>query len=207
VKRLFFLGCVAGLVGCAEGRPAEIDDSLTQPVIVQTGAVEESNVTFTIEGGFAQPSAVTMAVAEPLIKLHTGGARAELDAVRLPLGDIMVSAEALPPKGVKLRNLVLTAGPAHAEIVHAQADALELHAQLPLALDWSVQLDDGSLYPLGTVRTEAFNVDVQVVRAAGKTTATLQAACDGTCWSVDGVAKLSNGALYLEAAADVTAAR
>jgi hypothetical protein len=32
----------------------------------------------------------------------------------------------------------------------------------------------------------------------------VQAACVGTCFAVDGVAKLSNGAIYLEADADVT---
>ena len=43
-------------------------------------------------------------------------------------------------------------------------------------------------------------------RVGGQTTATVQAACVGTCWSVDGVAKLSDGAFYLEADAAVTAA-
>jgi len=175
--------------------------------MIQTGAVDQSSVTFTIEGGFAQASAVTMSANQPLLKLHTTGNHAQLDAMRLPLGDIMVSAEALPPKGLLLRNLVLEAGPARAQIEHAQDDALEVRATLPLSLDWSVQLDDGSLYPLGAMRTEPLNLAVQVVRAGGKTTATLQAGCAGTCWSVDGVAKLSNAALYLEADADVTAAR
>ena len=87
-----------------------------------------------------------------------------------------------------------------------QDDALEVRATLPLSLDWSVVLDDGSLYPLGTVHTEPLNVDIQVSRAAGATTATVQAACLGTCFALDGVAKLSNGTVYLEAGADVTGA-
>jgi hypothetical protein len=70
-----------------------------------------------------------------------------------------------------------------------------------------MQLDDGTLYPLGTVHTAPLNVDIAVVRANGATTATVQAACLGTCWAVDGVAKLSDGTVYLEAGADVTAAR
>ncbi len=184
-----------------------VDDSLARPVAVETGAVAQSDVSFTIEGGFAAATQVAMVVQKPTVKLHTTGDRAMLDAIELPLGDVTISAEALPPKGLILRNLVVKAPAARAEIMHAQDDALELRATLPLSLDWSVQLDNGSLYPLGTVHTEPLNLDVTVVRANGQTTATVQAACLGTCWAVDGVAKLSNGALYLEADADVTAAR
>jgi hypothetical protein len=203
VKRLFLLGCIAAAAGCAEGHPTA-SDSLARPVQVETGAVADSRVSFTIEGGFAAASQVSMTVAQPRVLLHTSGDRAMLDAVELPLGDVTISAEALPPKGLVLRNLVVKAPATHARIMHVQDDALELRATLPLSLDWSMQLDDGSLYPLGTVHTEPLNLDVTVVRANGQTTATVQAACLGTCFAVDGVAKLSNGAIYLEADADVT---
>jgi hypothetical protein len=203
VKWWISLISIAVVAGCAEGRPAE-DDSLAQPVRVQTGAVSDSRVTFTIAGGFARPSAVQMSVARPLVTLHTTGARAELDGLELPLGDVTVPASALPPHGLVLRNLALKAGPAHAEVLHAQADALELRATLPLELDWQLQLDDGSLYTLGPAYTEPVEVDVDVVRAGGAITATVQASCRGTCWSVDGVATLSDGAVYLETAAEVT---
>jgi hypothetical protein len=192
-------------VGCAQGHPAD-SESLAQPVQIQVGSVEEGNVTFTIQGGFSDSRVVEMPVAAPTIKLHTTGEHAELDALTLPLGDIMVPATALPPSGLQLRNLVLTAGPAHAQVMHAQDDALELRAKLPLTLQWSVQLQDGSLYRLGPVHTDAVNLDVNVVRAGGITTATLQAGCLGNCWSVDGVAQLSDGALYLLGNADVTPA-
>jgi hypothetical protein len=208
VKSLFSFGCIAALTavaGCSEGHPAA-SDSLATPVEVQTGAVADSQVTFTIEGGFASATPVSMTVARPVVQLHTVGDHAVLDAVELPLGDVTVSAEALPPKGLILRNLIVRASATHAQILHAQADALEVRAKLPLSLDWSMQLDDGSLYQLGTVHTEPLNVDIAVVRAGGVTTATVQAACLGTCWAVDGVAKLSNGTVYLEAGAEVTAA-
>jgi hypothetical protein len=205
VKYLFLLGCVAAAAGCAEGHPAA-DDSLARPVEVQTGAAAASKVSFTIEGGFAAATPVAMTVAQPLVKLHTASARAELDAVSLPLGDVTIAAAALPPKGLVLRHLVVTAPATRAAITHAQDDALELRARLPLSLDWSLQLDDGTLYPLGTVHTAPVDVDVQVVRANGRVTATLQAACAGTCWAVDGVARLSDGALYIEADAEVTPA-
>jgi hypothetical protein len=193
------------MAGCAEGHPAA-GDSLDHPIQVETGAVDESSVSFTIQGGFASATEVAMTVAKPLVKLHTTADHAWLDAVELPLGDVMISADALPPKGLILRNLVVKAPATHAVIMHQQADALELRAMLPLSLDWSMQLDDGSLYRLGTVHTSPINVDINVVRANGQTTATVQAACIGTCWSVDGVATLSDGVVYLEAGAEVTAA-
>ncbi len=205
MNRFVFLGCLAALTGCAESHPAT-SDSLAGSIDVATGAPLQSSVTFTMEGGFAGPRQVSMTVSQPLIKLHTRGDRAELDAISLPLGDVAISADVLPPKGITLRNLVVKAPATHAEVMHAQNDALELRASLPLSLDWSLQLDDGSLYPLGDVHTAPVNVDVTVVRFNGQVTATLQAACLGTCWSIDGVAKLSNGALYVESAAEVTPA-
>jgi hypothetical protein len=207
VKSLFFLGCVVGLVGCSEGHPATTNDSLAEPVAVETGAVDASRVSFTIEGGYSSATAVSMTVAQPIVKLHTSSDRAVLDAIELPLGDVMISAEALPPKGLILRNLVVRAPATHAQIMHAQEDALEVRVNLPLSLDWAMQLDDGSLYQLGTVHTAPLNVDITVVRAGGQTTATVQAACLGTCWAVDGVAKLSDGTVYLETGAEVTAAK
>ena len=147
-----------------------------------------------------------MTVATPRLALHTTADRALIDALTVPLGDVTIPAAALPPHGLILRNLVVKAPATRAEILHAQDDALELRATVPLSLDWALQLDDGSLYPLGTVHTEPLELDIDVVRAGGQTTATVQAACGGTCWSVDGVATLSNGSMYLEADAEVTAA-
>ena len=206
MKRLFFLGCVAAWAGCSDGHVAGLNDSLAQPVAIATGSVAASKVSFTIQGGFASATQVAMTVTEPIVKLHTTEGRASLDAIKLPLGDVNVSAAALPPNGLALKNLVVSAPETRAQIMYDSDDALEVRATLPLALDWSVVLDDGTLYPLGTVHTEPLDVDIMVSRVDGATTATVQAACAGTCWSVDGVAKLSDGAVYLEAAADVTAA-
>ena len=205
MKRLFLLGCIAAMAGCAEGHPAS-QDMLDRPVQVATGAVAESDVSFTIQGGFASATQVAMTVQKPLVKLHTTADYAWLDAVSLPLGDVTISAAALPPKGLVLRNLVVSAPATHATVLHEQADALELRAELPLALDWSMQLEDGSLYKLGTVHTAPINVDINVVRSGGQATATVQAACLGTCWAVDGVASLSDGSVYLEAGAEINAA-
>ncbi len=205
MKWLILLGCVAAATGCTEGHLAT-NDSLARPVSVETGAVTNADVSFTIEGGFASATQVAMMIDKPTVKLHTSGDHAVVDALSLPLGDVTISAAALPPKGLVLRKLVVSAPATKAEIMHAQNDALELRVTEPLSLDWSLQLDDGTLYPLGTVHTAPINLDINVVRAGGVTTATVQAACLGTCWAVDGVAKLSDGSVYLAADAAVSAA-
>ena len=206
MKTMIFFACALGAAGCGQGHPTA-NDSLKQPVSVASGSVADSRVTFTIAGGYAQATPVTMTAAQSVLKLHTStGERAQLDALELPLGDIKISADAIPPKGLDLRNLVVKAPSVRAQVLYAQDDALELRANVPLTLTASMVLDDGSLYPLGPTHTDPVNIDLQIVRAGGRTTATLQAACLGTCWSVDGVATLSNAAAYLDVDAEVTAA-
>jgi hypothetical protein len=89
-------------------------------------------------------------------------------------------------------------------VLHAQADAVELEARAPLRLDWSLVLEDGSLYRLGPARTEPVKLEVQLVRDdRGVVSANVQARCEGTCWQLDGIASLSDGNIDLFADATV----
>jgi hypothetical protein len=126
----------------------------------------------------------------------------------LPLGDADIPASVIGPRGLKLRNMRLGITDAvAAEVVHMQPDALELHANAPLELDWSLLLADGTLYKLGPARTQPVDLDLAVVRTGdGNVTATVTAHCPGDCWSIDGVADLRDGTLYVESAAVVTPA-
>lgn len=212
MKSMIWLACVASCfgAGCAAVRSgdtaAEGSQSLAAPVAIAAGAVSDSRVQFTIAGGFAAAQSVTLAIARPTLRLHTTAAGAELDALTLPLGDIDVPASALPPHGLALRDLVLSADPARAERVNADADTLALRATVPLRLSWSLLLDDGTLYRLGDVATAPLALEVQIARAAGsQATAVVKAACDGTCWALAGIAQLSDGAVYLAADAEISA--
>jgi hypothetical protein len=180
---------------------------LAAPISIVTGATiaPDSRVDFTIAGGFDGARPVTLTIAQPIVRLHTTTSGAALDALSLPLGDVDVPASALPPTGLALRQLSLSAEPTRAEIVDAGDDTLTLRATTPLTLHWSLQLPDGTLYPLGAVATAPLALDVQIARRDGAATATVTARCAGTCWSVAGIATLSDGAVYLAAAADVTA--
>ena len=212
MKSSFVLVCVASCswLGCAQVLPGDEaaplpSGSLAAPISIVAGAATDSRVDFTIAGGFDGARPVTLTIAQPTLRLHTTENGAALDALTLPLGDIDVPASALPPSGLQLRALTLTADATRATIVHADDDSLALQAIVPLTLHWSLQLDDGTLYPLGAVATTPLAIDVQIARSATGATATMSASCAGTCWAVAGVAKLSDGAVYLAAAADVTA--
>jgi hypothetical protein len=202
---LLTAGCViVGGCGGSSAPEAPAPLSLAAPVTVSaTGAAPRGRVSFKIQGGFTGASDVTLAMAQPTLVLRSTGERATITSLSIPLGDVDVSPETLPPTGLKLRQLVLHAERASAEVVHAEDDVLELSATTPLTLDWSLLLDDGTLYKLGSQHTDPVAVSVDVVRAATGTTATLQATCRGTCWSVAGLAQLSDGNVFLEADAAI----
>jgi hypothetical protein len=198
---------MALLAGCGRAAPQVEPVSFASPIdVVVAQPATQSSVTMTARGGLAPaPTRLDLPVAELKLELQTG-AHPQLAMLEVPVGDIDVSAEALPPHGLQLRDLRLAVdAPVALDVIHAQDDALELRASTPLTLHWSVVLEDGTLWPLGPTRTVPVDVEVQVVRANGQSTLTATTHCPGTCWELDGVANLSDGSLYVEAAADVTA--
>lgn len=213
MKSSLWLVCVGSLLGlgCAQVQPGDQtaplpSASLAAPIAIAVGAASASRVDFTIAGGLDGARPVTLTIAQPTLRMHTTTSGAELDALTLPLGDVDVPASALPPTGLALRQLSLSAEPTRAEVIDASDDTLTLRATTPLTLHWSLALADGTLYPLGTVATAPLALAVQLARSDGATaTATVTASCSGACWSVAGVATLSDGAVYLAAPATVTA--
>jgi hypothetical protein len=209
VKRFYAMWCLPALVliGCADPTPAppELASLASPAVVISRHADQTSRVAVVASGGLSStPSDLTLPIGDLSLRLRTGE-RAQLEQLDVPLGDVSVSADTLPPNGLQLRDLRLSlAQPVRAEVVHAQPDALELKAMAPLELAWSLVLADGSLYPLGRVRTEPLALDLAVVRSADGIHTTLSAHCPGTCWSLDGIANLRDGDLYLEAAAALT---
>ena len=83
------------------------------------------------------------------------------------------------------------------------SDFVELHATAPLRLAWSVVLQDGSIYALGPAVTQPMAFDVELERHGNDVTARVYAKCDGDCWSLDGVAHISDGQLHLVAPATI----
>jgi hypothetical protein len=229
VNKIIVLASLVGLVGlvegCAEGQTAAgpgtagssgtgspgagspgtgTSASLAAPLAVTAQAVADGRVSFTVAGGFAGPTAEQLHVGQATLRLSSTGQRAELEALVLSLEDVDVPARALPPHGLALRQLRLEVGAAALTVEHADDDALQLAGRLPLRLGWSLLLPDGSLFPLGSVETAPVDLEIELVRAGGRTGVTVQAHCAGSCWSVAGVASLSDGTVWLEADAEVT---
>jgi hypothetical protein len=191
------------LAGCSSGAqppaaPLPLDGSV-QIAGEETSA--QSHVNFTIAGGYAAPTAMSMAMHDATLWLRSTGTHATIDSLVIPLGDLTVSAEALPPSGLKLRKLSLHLDHALAKIDRASEDELLLSASAPLTLEWSLELDDGSLYPLAPTPTDPMPIYVIAKRAGDQLQVTLTAACNGVCWSDPGVAELSNGSIFLQGTA------
>src|SRR5262249_40555742 len=75
----------------------------------QVAASQLDHATFlvTAQGGLNQePKQVNFQIQGLTLDVHTGD-RPELTTLDLPLGDVDVPASALPPNGLKLRDVVL----------------------------------------------------------------------------------------------------
>lgn len=200
---------LASLVGCGGVAPATGPVALDGPVTVTVaGRAPDSSMELDASGGQAvKPQPIALKIEEIALSARSG-AHPRIEGLTLPLADVDVPASVLPPTGLALRELTLRLPQAvAAKVIHQQPDALELEAETPLELDWSLVLDDGSLYPLGPARTEPLRLEVDVVRQGEQAVVTVTARCEGTCWSLDGVARLQNGSLFVEAPAEVEAAR
>jgi hypothetical protein len=192
---LFLVGCA----GPAETGPLEPDLQKPQ-TLVAVRADGEAKLGVTADGGFAPaPARLSLPIEGVTLRLLTG-ARPSLSELTLPIGDVDISPAVFPPNGIGLHDVTLRlAGPARAEVVHAQAEALELDVRTPLALDWSMALIDGGLHPLGPVVTAPLDLRLKLVRdPSGEVLASVEARCAGTCWSLGGVGQLSDGDLRVD---------
>jgi hypothetical protein len=164
-----------------------------------------SDVSFDISSGIGSGSQLTLPVRSLTLRAKTGSSPS-LEALEMPLGDVDIPASVLPPAGLSLRALSLGIPTAvAADIVHQQADALELHVRSPLRLTWSLVASDGSIRPLGPVPTEPLDIDIQTSLGSDGTPATtVTARCAGECWSIKAIADMRDGAVYIESPAELS---
>jgi hypothetical protein len=203
MRSFIILGALVIVAGCNSTIPlGPPTDSLRGAVQVLNEATDaQSRVVFTISGGYSGPTTLTIPTHDALLELKSTGTRATIERLDVPLGDIKIPAQALPPSGLQLRNLSLDLDDVPATTVQASDDTLSFHSEAPLVLEWSLQLEDGSLYPLAPTPTDPMPIDVTVTRNAGDMALRFVATCKGTCWSDRGVAQLSNGSVILDAGA------
>jgi hypothetical protein len=197
---------LVAVAGCAGGAapPVLMSPSLAQPLqVTATAPSAASAVSFDISWKSSSMTHLQLQPSDLGLVLRTGR-HGEITGLELPLADQDISAEALPPSGLKLRNLQLGLdGTVPLDTQAAAEDYLELHAEAPLRLAWSVVLSDGSLYALGPAVTAPLSFDVQLERRQGVVTAEVYAKCSGDCWTLDGLAHISDGQLHLIAPAEI----
>jgi hypothetical protein len=185
----------------SEAAPSVI--SLNAPVRVAASgpALDPTALRVRVGGGITTHESVAELSLQALqLVVVSDGERATLEALELPIADVDITPEGLPPNGLHLRDLRLTAAPTQAEIVHADRDALELRATVALKFTWSMLLADGTPWTLGPATTPPLPLTLQVTRGAdGAVTLAASAAHDGVCWAVDGVVSMSDLSLSLAA--------
>lgn len=205
MQRILLVALVAGCAGGGPGVPGVTVPSLTQPLqVTATMPAAETSVSFDISS-WKEDSTTHLALAPSDLRfvLRTGK-HGEISGLELPLADQDISAQALPPSGLKLRNLQLGLDDTvEVDTLYSSDDYLELHANAPLRLAWSVLLSDGTVYALGPAVTAPLSFDVQLERGATEVTARVYARCDGDCWTIDGLARIADGQLHLVASADI----
>jgi hypothetical protein len=202
----FFALVVALCPGCHTGSapPAVLSSpSLMEPLEITASApTDESSVTFEV-ASWKDGSAtrLTLSPKDLMLILRTGK-HGEITGLELGLGNEDVSATAVPPDGLKLRDLSLGLD-SMVELTteYASDDFLELHAAAPLRLTWAMQLSDGTDYPLGPAVTAPLAFDLEVEKSGDQATVRLYARCDGVCWSMDDLARISDGQVHLVAPA------
>jgi hypothetical protein len=201
----FAIGCGGGMV--APAMPAA--PSLTRPLEVTTTQLKsDSSVAVTVSSwreGSAQ--SIAFSPSDLVMKVHTGE-RPRLDALELPLGNVDIGAGALPPSGLKLRDLSLGIdGAVDAQAESTSDDMVKLHVTAPLRLAWSVELADGTVHALGPAVTEPLAFDIELERKGAAVTTSLSASCPDTCWTIDGLARLDGGQVHLAGDATLTPPR
>lgn len=192
------------IAGCHDGAaPPALGPSLQDPLEVSAAHPSaDTKVSFTV-ASWKDGSATHLDLAPTDLRLvFRTGQKGEITGLELPLADEDISSQAIPPDGLKLRNLQLGLdSTVDLETESTSDDFVELHATAPLRLAWSVVLDDGSVYALGPAITAPMAFDVELEKHGDAVIARLYAQCAGDCWSLDGVAHISDGQIHLVAPA------
>ena len=194
-KVLLIMSCVALLSACAAPAGILSRESYT----IETDSTSPAAGSLTLVTGGKETHVVSIEFSKLVSSVswdsRTGG---RIDALSIPLGDIDVSPETVPPDGLRLRDVVLELSSPVTGIGRVSPEGqVVLETTAPLKVGMSVVLTDGSLYRLGSSETEPASLQF----VADADSIGLRAECLGVCWRVGGLLKMSDAVIDVVAPA------
>jgi hypothetical protein len=196
------------LAACGGPEPGAGGFTFDAPLRVEAdGPVYGGALRFTVAGGVGTRTGEVVVPLDHLaVRIDKRADRVMLERLEVPIGDLDVPAQALPPDGLPLRDMELAMKPpVVATVVRVDPDFLALSVRLPLRLTWETVLLDGTPWSLGPVDTDPIDVSLTVTAGPDGTTARVEAACGATCWELPGVVAVRDVSLAAETRAHVTA--
>jgi hypothetical protein len=188
--------------GCTVANP-EAEVGLDEPAIVYAhGAAPGSQIVVHRQGPLDPDGHdMTIAVTDLRATIDNTGDKVRVTALTLTLEDTDMPPTAQIPDGLKIRAQSLSLpNPMTAQVSARGPLVLALSLDGTMKYASGMQLDDGSVYPLGA--SDAFG-EVQLTaarRTDGSLSVRLDAQPNGACANVGDLLTLSNCALSVEAA-------
>src|SRR5262249_9036111 len=106
--------------------------------------------------------------------------RARVMVMDMAVDDMDVAVSLLPPHGIRLLDVKIgMGGEFDATVERASETELVLHADLPIALSWSMLLNSGKKWQLGSLETLPMSLDIIVTRDNAGAHTQIIGACTG----------------------------
>lgn len=209
---LGLLGLAAALAlgGCNDGVVGGGPPSLLEPqTLTATGELATSHVSLHVDNYLFDAAAdVRLPLDSIGFVARLGDDAFVIDELVLGLGTINVSPTAMPPAGLRLRQVALSLMPAGGQasfplrMFGHKAERVDATARMPFEIRWKLELSDGSLFDLGPGTMAPLDVILTVTTTPGAehpAKLTLAATCKGTCWELPNMLAFADGGISVEA--------
>lgn len=200
------------LAACAEDRSSvtETPSLMTPLTITSTGEMSKSSVSLHVENDlFGQVDDVRIPLEGITFSARLGTDSFFIDQLAFDLGDIDISPTAMPPAGLRLRQVGLALLPPSGVASFAgnmfghKETRVDVAATLPFQIQWKLELADGTLFDLGpgvmAPLDFLFSVTPATTPDGADAKLTLVATCEGACWEMPKTLRFENAAITVEA--------
>jgi len=186
--------------GCTAANP-QLEPGLEEAVVVHAHGAQPGSAIVVHGQGALDPAGRQnmVAVRDVRATVDATGDRVRVQELTLTLGDTDMPPSATVPDGLKIRAQTLSIAAPMIATVRARGElVLALSLKGSMRYDSAMQLDDGSLYPLGA--TETFGeLQLTIARKPeGGLRTRLDSQPDGACADVGGLLTLSDCAMSVE---------